>query len=297
MSIHDRCMLVSLTTKSWGGKRTDRKATKDFNEDHNAQAKAGVYMKNLIDPKASGLRAIQSLASTAVLRHTNLTAPWGERGSGRIITINGIDRWISEMREFRDKHRELVEVFLDSYEDHVATAKDFLGDLHDPADYPSVKALRRRFYFGPDYRPLPHSNDFRMTLDEDQKQEIIETIRRNEVERVTEAVDFTWKKLEDHLVHVAERLKAYSVHKESNGDREGFFRSTLISNLHTCLQVMDGLNIEGDTNLSHRVMQISNRIAVHDPVDLRENDALRAEVVREAERNIKEIRKERKANV
>jgi len=289
MSIHENCLLVSLHVKSWGGKRTDRKVTKTVHEEANAQHKAGVYVKNLVDPKTSGLFAVQEIAAASRAWHYAHTAPWGERGGDRIVTIAGINAWAKNMRGFRDQHQSAVENFLNKYPDAMAEAEVWLGKLHSKADYPTIADLTARFALHADYKPVPHGDDFRADLPTAEREAIIATVEEANIRRIKDAMDDTLDRVATQLEHVTERLRAFQITGPGSRNK-GVFHDTLVSNTYNMLQAVEALNITGDAELTRRVSDMQWVMRGISAQNLREDQATRDTVAAHAAKHATAIR-------
>lgn len=161
MSIHDKTILVSLTLAGIASTRTDKEITADVLITQNATADAGRWMSRLWPREA--MEPIRSLDSQIRGHHYLKTLPWGDKGE-RIIASRTFTDYTADMRAFRYKREALVQGFLDHYDDWIDQARLMRGHLFKYSEYPTIHQARNRFRFELGATPVPHRDDFRVSL-------------------------------------------------------------------------------------------------------------------------------------
>src|SRR5437867_466117 len=92
------------------------------------------------------LQAIKSLDSDVRRYLYNTCLPF-EAGI-HLLPLELIESVDEKLREFEEKRRELVEVFIRAYPDLCRQAAERLRALYNPDDYPPVESVRSQFNFG-----------------------------------------------------------------------------------------------------------------------------------------------------
>ncbi|MES2923146.1 MAG: hypothetical protein V4819_16440 [Verrucomicrobiota bacterium] len=161
MSLHDKSLLVSLTLAGIASTRADKEITADVLSAQNAGADAGRWLSRRWPREA--MDPIRALDSQIRAHHYLKTLPWGEKGE-RIIASRTFTDYIADMRNFRYKRETLVQGFLDHYDDWIDQARLMRGHLFKVSEYPTVHQARNRFRFELGAQPIPHRDDFRVSL-------------------------------------------------------------------------------------------------------------------------------------
>ena len=90
---------------------------------------------NLEDIRPVIFKAVTAVRNRAVSYANSVSLPYPEPGV-RLIRQDRIDRFDLQMREFRDELDEAVGKLDDHYAELRQAARDRLGTLYDPSDYP-----------------------------------------------------------------------------------------------------------------------------------------------------------------
>src|SRR4051812_44416944 len=137
-----RAMLASLHVTQWTARKVDRRVTRDVHDRAGAADDAGRYNKLLLAKEA--LAEVTSLVSEARAFHYARTQPWLDEG-GRVLPAALFTDYASKLRDIRSRFEVAVDRFCAGYDLYVGEAARRLGDMFDPADYPPVGTIRRRF--------------------------------------------------------------------------------------------------------------------------------------------------------
>jgi hypothetical protein len=103
-------------------------------------------------------------------------------------------------------------------------------------------------------------------------------IEARNAELVVNANRDLWQRVQAVTSRLVERLSAFEVDPVA-GTRAHPFRDSLIENVRALLEIMPRLNITGDARIEQVRQDLAERVARHEPEMLREDQALRAEVV------------------
>lgn len=247
MSLHNKAMLVALNIRGWRASKKDPKATREVHEKHQAKD-AGVFRKHLIDPTA--LKQIQQASNEARAYHYEHTLPWGEQGF-RILTAEGKPDYDAKMRTLKDAYCFQVEQFLRTYPKEIEKAKAQLNGLFNAAEYPDVADLRTRFEFKTNVMPIPHVDDFRIQLAQQDMSDLKADLARQLETFSLDAQRSLWQRLHDALNLVHETLK--------NPERRWIKRT--FTKLDEMADIIAKLNYSGNQELNELAYEAKNRFA------------------------------------
>jgi len=169
MSLHDKTLLISLTLSGIPSARADKEITRDVLFSKNAEADAGRWVSRLWPKEA--LEPIRQIDGQIRAYHYSKTLPWMDKGE-RIIAARTFTDYMEKMRDFRYKRETLVQGFIDSYDTWLDRAKDMRGDTFKPDEYPGAQEARRRFRYELSSTPVPHRDDFRVSLSTEDMEEV-----------------------------------------------------------------------------------------------------------------------------
>jgi hypothetical protein len=91
--------------------------------------------KKLLDNRHPAFKAVTAVRNRAISYAKSVSLPYPEPGV-RLIRQDRIEQFDAQMREFRDELDEAVRKLDDHYAELRQAARDRLGTLYDPSDYP-----------------------------------------------------------------------------------------------------------------------------------------------------------------
>lgn len=283
--LSERAMLVSLHISSWSGMLVDREVTDEVNESHKAEKEAGRYNKRLV--ASSFLKGVSSAHNSARHAHRVLTLPWEDDGT-RILAAAGYMTYTAKMKECRLKAEAEVKAFLQDPDPYIREGKIRLGTMFNVDDYPSVDDLKSKFGFDVEVKPMPESGDFRAKLSDDSTKSIIRDIERRTNQRLENAMNDVFRRVQDVVKHMAEKLREFSEPKE--GNRAGTIRDTVVYNVSELAQeILPMLNVTDDPRITALQQQLMTDLVEHSPEILRADAKLRKETLSKADRLLKKV--------
>lgn len=270
MTISNAAMLVELNISVWTANKIDKDASRKVADDNRASADAGHFRKNLM--AGSHLRKeIADYAAGCRLWHNTRTMPWADRGP-RLLPTSLFFDYKSEANARQNYFLDLVNRFEREYPSLQRTAHNYLGDLYDPADYPSVEEMRAKFGYRLVFSPVPDAGDFRLDLPSQELDAMRAQYEANANERVEAAMREQWGKLHDMVSRMSEKL----VEPEDEDKRR--WHDTFITNAHEMCAMLTHLNVTRDPALEEARRGLERAIAGVDIDDIKESEDTRANV-------------------
>jgi hypothetical protein len=255
MTITSSSMLVELSISVWTANRVDKDASRKVTTDNGATADAGLFRKNLM--AGSSLRKeIADYAASCRLWHNVRTLPWADRGA-RLLPTSLFFDYKTEANARKAYFDEKVAQFVRDYPTLMHTARQHLGAMFDPADYPSVEEVQSKFGFRLVFSPVPESGDFRLDLP---RQEMEEMQRQYEVafnDRIADAMREPWSKLRDLIQRMSDKL----TDDDLDAETKKRWHDTFITNAQDMCQMLTHLNITQDRELEAARRDLERAIA------------------------------------
>lgn len=270
MSISNSAMLVEMNISVWTGQKVDRGATIKVTDEARASTDAGLFRKNLM----AGTTLRKEIADYAALCrtwHNGRTLPWSDKGS-RLLPTSMFFDYKQEANARRSYFDSKVTQFIEQYPNLVLAAERSLGDLFNPADYPSIDEVRSKFGFRLVFSPVPESDDFRIDVGNSELAELREQYESAYESRVHEAMQVAWDKLHDVLTTMSEKLT------EPEGEKPKLFHGTFVSNITDMCQLLTHLNITNNPELEMARRELERAIANVDVDDIRSDPGLRVDL-------------------
>ena len=261
--LQDKAMLASLNISCWGARKQDKKVTAEVEAKHGAHD-SGKFNKVLVDKAL--LEPINNVISRARTTHYRYTLPWTDDGR-RILSGKSFGPCTTEIRTLKSEFEAAVRAMLKQYPLEVQAARNRLGSMYDPGDYPDPADLASRYSFELNFEPVPDGNDFRVDVGDEALAELRTSVTNTVVQRQSKAMESCYARLKEVVEKVSQRLS----------DPTAIFKDSLIQNVVDECVVMDGLNLTGDEKLSQLVTDIQAQLVVA-PSVLRTNLERRAKV-------------------
>jgi hypothetical protein len=173
-------------------------------------------------------------------------------------------QYTQQMRAYKAEFAKLVSEFAHSYPTEVQAARNRLGTMYNPADYPDVSEMYARFDVTTEFIPIPDAKDFRVDVSAEAADEIRQQITESVNMRQVEAVRDCYKRVREVVSKLYDRLSI----------EDAVFKDSLVSNAQALMDVLPGLNITQDPELDALHTEISATLLVS-PNTLRNDPATR----------------------
>ena len=172
--IQERAMLARLSISQWTGKAFDKKVSTEVERAHGAHD-AGRFNKALVNKAL--LEPISKLAGEVRKHHYSVTLPWSDSGE-RLLPAKLFMDYGAQMRGYRTQMDALVSNLVAAYPAEVQAARNRLGTMYDPADYPDPSDIRDAFGLTFEFTPVPDAKDFRVDVSNEAAEEIRTSINQ-----------------------------------------------------------------------------------------------------------------------
>lgn len=252
---------------SWLG--TQRKLsdsqTKQAADTFHAATDLVTASKRVIDTKNATYRTLTALKSQAAAYWRSMTLPYPQDGI-RLMRQTDIPAFEEKMREFKEQLAAAAANLQLEYEALKEAAREKLGDLFNPEDYPPT--LEGVFELRWEYPPVEPPN-YLMTFNPELYAQEQTRIQQRFETAVIMAEDAFAEQLNDMVNHLVERLT-----DKPDGERK-VFRNAAVENLKEFYANFRQMNVRSNAELERLIQRANDLVAGVDPDDLRQHKNLR----------------------
>lgn len=267
-SLSNRALLVSLSISQWSARKYDKKETMAVAAKHGIDGNIARVNKALL-PMADSLDLIHKKTGAIRTDYYANSLPWGQEGVN-VIKSDGYMDFVSMMRDHMSEWRALVSKFVGEYPRLREEARIMLNGLYRDDDYPDAEDIARRFAIDVKFMPVPNADDWRVSVADDELDELKAAVHKQVVESGAAAMKEAWKRVHELVSKTRERL----------ADPDAIFRDTLVENAKELCRVLPMLNIADDPNLEATRSEIEGSLCKHTPETLRIAPDVRADVAK-----------------
>lgn len=277
--LQERAVLTALHIGRWSATMSDGAVSDEVADRKNAAKQAGRYTKLLVSRNM--LKDVNAVASQAKATYDLMTLPWAN--NAHILSTRLYTKYCDRMREHRHDFERAADQCAQLYPAYIGSAenKARLGELYDPADYPSVEEFRNKFYFDVEIMGVPDGSDFRAGLSDAQVQDVVKDTERRLKERLEGAMESVFERIHKVVKRMVEGLT----------DQEGSFRDSLVYNIKAVADTLPDLNINDDPRLTALHKQLTDQLVEHPPEILRVDEKVRAATAAKAEAILNKVSK------
>jgi hypothetical protein len=224
--------------------------------------------KKLLDTKHEAFQQVTSIRSQILSYWKGLTIPYPEPGV-RLMRQDDIANFNIRMTELRDQLTSAVANLDQHFEQLRSAARDRLGSLFNPADYPSTLLG----LFGVDFDfPSVEPPEYLLRLNPD--------LYRQERDRIAARFDEAVKLAEEAFVSEFAKLVSHLTERLSAGvdGEKKIFRDSAVTNLTEFFERFKNLNVSSDAGLDRLVETARQALQGVDPQTVRDSASLRQHV-------------------
>ena len=197
-----------------------------------------------------------------------MSLPYPEPGI-RLIRQDQIEAFNTQIESLKGELDEAVRQLDQHYAELKSAARDRLGSLYNPADYPG--GLLGLFQVAWDY-PSVEPADFLAQLNPEIYQQECERVAARFDEAVQLAEQAFIEELQDLVSHLTERLNGQA------DNRPKIFRDSAVNNLTEFFQRFRQLNVRSNDQLDNLVAQCQQIVRGVEPQTLRDSQGVRQRV-------------------
>lgn len=263
-------MAAARLSFTWLGVRKSL-TTQQKNQAADSFGAEGKYLsagKKLLDTRHAAFKAVTTIRGRAIAYWKGVSLPFPEPGI-RLICQDEIIVFDQSIAEFRRELDKAVDELDRHYEELRNAARDRLGDLFNPDDYPP--SLIGMFEIEHDYPSVEPPNYLRQLNPELYEQEC-QRVQSRFDEAVQLAEQAFLSELTQMVEHLTERL---------TGRQDGkpkVFRDTAVTNLTDFFDRFRSLNIRSNEQLDELVANAQQIITGVNPQQLRDSQDVRERV-------------------
>ena len=224
--------------------------------------------KKLLDTKHPAFKTVTAVRGRAVSLWKGMSLPFPESGV-RLIRQDDIPAFNMQLTTMKAELEEAVEQLDERYGELKSAARERLGRLYNPADYPAT--LVGLFKLEHDFPSVEPPDYLRQLSPELFRQEQARVAARFEqaVQMAQEAFTTEFAKVVSHLT---ERLSG------TEDGKPKVFRDSAVENLGEFFQRFRSLNVGSDAELERLVEEARNIVRGIEPQQLRDNTLLRQQI-------------------
>lgn len=261
-------MLVDLQISIYSGRKQDKRTQAEVTTSKGANSKRAASVYKSLFADCTELDAITKFQARARAEHYRLTLPWNDYGA-RLLPTKALLDYQQAMGRYQAEFDRLVGAFLDKYDTLVAAAAFQLGTLFERDEYPDRDQVAKKFRMETSFTPLPTSGDFRLDIENEVQQELVDKYEKRITEQIAAANQDSWTRLYEALKRLSDRLVI-----DEDGKKKVFHDTMVTGALELC-ELLDQLNVTGDTSLTKASRQLEAVLSGVTPKELREEDGTR----------------------
>ena len=224
--------------------------------------------KKLLDTKHPAFRMVTRVRHDILSTWHAMSLPYPEPGI-RLIRVDDVDEFNRRMSGLREQLEEAVWRLDEHYAELKSAARERLGSLFDPRDYPeSVSGMFGVVWDFPNIEPPAYLQNLNPALYEEECRRV--AARFDDAVQLAEQAFVA--ELEKLVSHLGERLA---------GDEDGrpkIFRDSAVGNLNEFFERFRTLNVRSSDQLDALVSRCQQVISGVEPQALRDDQGLRQEI-------------------
>lgn len=211
ISIASSAMIGSLNISVWEGRKLDRTTQAEVLANKGAKSRRAASVSKHLFSECPALEAIKTLRGEIRIWFNRRTLPWDDN-NGRLITTRQYLEIMAEVAKFETKFKDLVRVFINTYQTEISKQAFEMGALFDRSEYPTEDEVRDKFRFALSVTPVPLSGDFRVDIGNEAAAQLRKQYEQAMQQRVAGAVSDTWQRIKTQVEWVRERMVAVLEH-------------------------------------------------------------------------------------
>lgn len=272
-TLRDKAVLVRVKMTQWNIYVHDKALSNQLTAASGVAKNRARVNKHLMKDCAQ-FKAVRS-AFTELGNYVRLhTLPWLDEGV-RILPAENYLEFTQTLGQLKSRIDTELDQLVAVWDSEVQRDIRLLNGLSSPADYPPADKIRNYYTVSVRFMPIPASSDFRVEVDEADKQALEDAVKEAE-ESVTKHII---EELTEPLARLSKRLSEY---KGGKGER---WHNSLVENVRETAARMRRLNINNDPEIERIALEIQQALSPYAarPEDIREDKGFRSQAKRTAD--------------
>lgn len=268
ITISQLALLVDIDISCMTGNKTDRTTSEYVSENlaqNNDTSQCGKYVKSIFGD-CKDLRDIRNHAQSTRIRLKQISLPY-PLGTFRMVPNDKFSEFMQEFDRSSQKMSELVQVFINNYDQNIQRVRDAQNALFNEDDIPTIQEIQQSFNFKVNVQPIPDSNAFDSLL---HLGEAVEFLKQQIEIRNNNAVSEARDNLKDRLRVVAHHC-CEKLHQYLNIPDSRYYKSW-VDNVLDSARLCKSLNVFRDSIIDD-VCDIFMQVCVVDHASFRNNPA------------------------
>lgn len=270
-TLSSSAMLLDLNISTYTGRKQDKATAAEVNAAKNAKSKNAASVYKSLFTEDADLEAITSYAGKVRAWLYSVTLPWSDSGT-RLVPTKAFFDVSHELSEHTNEFNRLVQAFLQNYSVKISAQAFKLGALFNPAEYPSVDDVARKFSLRYNFSPVPEVGDFRVDIPAEAVALLKQDFEQTTKLRLQEAMNEPWERLYEEVTHIKNKMT-----DKEDGKPNKLYESMLENALSLC-RTLDSLNIMGDPDLESARRALELSLTDVDIKTLRQSPEVRASI-------------------
>lgn len=252
--LDEKAVLVQLKRSMFGTSKRDEAETAAYG--------AGNVVKHLFEDKTCRMAAVKSAYSEVYTFVNDNTVPWGK--GVRMLNINHYMTFTGELRKRIDFANAKVADLVANWDAEVQKDLDRLakieqakgkapGSLANPNNYPHASEIGDKFGIDVRYMPVPTSEDFRVTISDEDKASLQKQLEEAE----TNAARHVIEEMLEPMQRAVEKLNV------PIGQDGSIFRDSMIDNMVNVADRMDKINVSDDPVVAEKIADLRSLVAAY----------------------------------
>jgi len=268
MSISSSAVLVKLSISTWTASKLDKARTEQVLTDNKAMGKAAHVRKNLM-AGTQKIKDINDFAAMCRTENNKLTLPWEDRGN-RVLPTSMLLDYKTKFNGYKNQFAQMRGDLVLHYDALKQTARNYLGDMYDEADYPTADEVVDKYDWGIVFSPLPDAGHFFLDIPTNEMDEIRDSLRKENDERLHTATRTSWERMHKMLTTMTDKLV------NTDDDTNKRWHPSFVTNAQELCSMLTHLNITKDPELERARQMLEATMYGADIEQLRESPTIRS---------------------
>jgi len=264
--ITQKAMLCRLRIGMWGAEKLDRKLTAEITTQKKAKSNAARVTKTLYE--SPFLNEYRTLAGATRQYARDLTMPWDDNAT-RLLPVAMFDDYSQGIQPLLSALDDAKEAVFDDFKDCQTREQARMGDMYNPADFPSVEAIQGKFYHDTQFWPIPSAGDWRVDMDTQRMAEIESSTENMVNQRLESAMGDLWERTYERVKKLWENLS-----------KEDRYYDSHLDNLTELVEMLPDMNLTADPRLSKLAEDLRLNLCTKSMDDFRKDIGARGDAIK-----------------